>query len=93
MSEYEKWLATRPQAVRDFAERMGFEPGDAFEMPDGEWLYFIGFAENTSGEIGVWVSPHDPFYDYDGAKADKRLLCTDHFDVRFTKRFKRQQGD
>lgn len=75
---YARWLKTRPRAVQQFAAAYPFLPGDTVAH-GGETLWFMGYAEEADGRVGILVSQIDPARDYDGAVGSRQLICSDHF--------------
>lgn len=59
--EYDKWLAGKPEEIRQLAAE--FPPGTIFIHPDGNRHYVIGYAEGG----GIIASPISPFTDFKNA--------------------------
>lgn len=72
MNEKDEWISSRPESVRKLIEE--FPLGSVFNVKDTT-LYLVGYTEDEM----LIVSEINPSVDYEGATANKKYLCADHF--------------
>ena len=72
---WEEWAAGEGPAV--LARSRQYPPTTLVSI-DGVEYYVLGYPEDDSGSIGLWVTKTNPGIDYERAVAARILICPDH---------------
>lgn len=73
-ASYEQWLSTRPVCVQEMAAK--WPPSRRISIR-GVIHYVLGYTEEGDDRCGLWVTPINPWKNYNIAVARKVLICAD----------------
>jgi len=70
-----EWFSGLKPEVQEVVRR--YPPGTEL-LVDGQIQWVVSYPQTESGEIGLFVSQINPFFDYETAQAHKHYICPDH---------------